>query len=140
MGLLRFIVRRIVPGYRAVELIKDIKEESGIIEGMKAQMCRELQEDCPLTSGVYKDGKLNGRKEGYVEASKEYEKKLLQQADEFLKQKNLFAQQRDEYEKLLDQYEVEIEKLEQKQVRTEAENRYLQDLLSRERALRKMAM
>ena len=80
-----------------------------------------------------------GKKEGYVAASAEYEKKLLEQADLFLTQKNLFEQQKDEYEKLLDEYEAEIERLERKQKLTDAENTYLNQLLRKERALRKIS-
>ena len=87
---------------------------------------------------VYAKGKLAGKKEGHARASEEYEKKLLKQADEFLKQKQIFEQQRDEYEKLLTEYEAEIECLQQNQARTEAENQYLRELLSREKRLRKL--
>ena len=110
-----------------------------VIDGIKEYCRRDRQEDNPVTSLLYREGKLDGKKEGYVAASNEYEKKLLTQADEFLKQKDLFSQQRDEYEKLLSEYEAEIERLEQKQARTEAENKYLQDLLMRERRLRRLA-
>lgn len=74
-----------------------------------------------------------------ISAYAEYEKKLFELADRFLTQKNLFEQQRDEYKKLLDEYEKEIKRLEQKQKRTEDENTYLQLLLQKERALKKIA-
>ena len=100
---------------------------------------QEITEDNPLTSPVYKYGKYDGKKEGYAEASDEYEKKLLEQADEFLKQKKDYEKERDEYETLLDAYEQEIEKLENKVNRTQAENELLQQLLIRERGLMKLA-
>ena len=137
MGIGKFFLRTIVPDFRTVELIQDVAEH-GVIDGIKENSRRELQEDNPITAPVYKAGKRDGKKEGYVAASAEYEKKLLEQADLFLTQKNLFEQQQDEYEKLLDEYEAEIERLERKQKLTEAENTYLNQLLRKERALRKI--
>ena len=139
MGFGEFLKKQLIPGYKQYTLIKDIKEQGGVIDGIKEYCRRNRQEDDPFTSRLYQEGKHDGKKEGYVTASEEYEKKLLAQADEFLKQKELFSQQRDEYEKLLSEYEAEIERLEQKQARTEAENQYLQDLLTRERRLKKLA-
>ena len=138
MGLGELLKKALIPGYKEYTLIKDIKEQGGIIAGIKENARRDRQEDNPFTSRVYQEGKHDGKKDGYVAASAEYEKKLLAQADEFLKQKELFQQQRDEYEKLLTEYEAEIERLEQIQARTEAENQYLQELLSRERRLRRL--
>ena len=79
-----------------------------------------------------------GKKVGYEQASDEYEKKLLQQADMFLKQMRDAQTERDAYEKLLDEYEHEIDRLSSKLDRTETENKYLQELLLKERALRKL--
>lgn len=79
-----------------------------------------------------------GRKQGYEQASNEYEKKLINQADEFIKQKKVFEAERDAYEKLLEEYEDEIQKLISKQKLTEEENEYLKELLLRERKLRKL--
>lgn len=59
-------------------------------------------------------GRDEGRKDGYVEASREYERKLRKQADEFLNQIKDIERERDEYEKLLDDYEKYIEELEKK--------------------------
>lgn len=138
MGFGEFLKKKIIPGYAMGTLIKDIKEQGGVIAGIKENARRERQEDNPITSRLYQEGKHDGKKDGYVVASAEYEKKLLAQADEFLKQKELFKQQQGEYEKLLTKYETEIERLEQIQARTEAENQYLQELLSRERRLRRL--
>ena len=74
-------------------------------------------------------------KEGYEEASAEYEHKLIEQADLFLKQTRVFEEERDEYEKLLDEYDKEIELLENKADKTDRENKYLQELLLKERKL-----
>ena len=51
----------------------------------------------------------------------------------------LFIQHQDEYEALLDAYEQEIDELENKVDRTQAENELLQQLLIRERGLMKLA-
>lgn len=80
-----------------------------------------------------------GEQAGYARASDVYEKKLLEQADRFLKQTQLYEKERDAYEALLDEYEAEIQKLTEKVNRTEIENRYLQELLLRERQLLKIS-
>lgn len=59
-------------------------------------------------------GRLEGMKDGYVEASGEYERKLRKQAEEFLNQKKDYTKERDEYEKLLLEYEAFIKELENK--------------------------
>lgn len=56
-----------------------------------------------------------------------------------MKQKQIFESERDAYEALLDEYETEIDDLSEKLDRTEAENEYLQQLLLRDRKLRRMA-
>ena len=61
-------------------------------------------------------GRYEGMKDGYNEASGEYERKLKVQADKFLNQKTIFVQERETYEKLLSEYEKYIEELEQKNV------------------------
>lgn len=138
MGIGKFLLKTISPDFAVAELVKDVAER-GVIDGIKENRRRTIQEDNPITASAYKAGKHDGKKEGYVAASAEYEKKLLEQADLFLTQKNLFEQQKDEYEKLLDEYEAEIERLEQKQKLTDAENTYLNQLLRKERALRKIS-
>lgn len=59
-------------------------------------------------------GKLEGKKEGYIEASAEYERKLRQQADEFLNQMKDVERERNEYEDLLREYEQYIHDMETK--------------------------
>ena len=137
MGFGEFLKKQLIPGYQEYTLINDIIEH-GVVDGFKENIRRERQEDNPFTSHLYQEGKSDGKKEGYVKASKEYEAKLLSQADEFLKQKTIYEKQRDEYDKLLKEYEAEIERLSQKQAKTEEENKYLQELLLRERGLRKL--
>lgn len=53
-----------------------------------------------------------GMKDGYAQASIEYEEKLKKQAGEFLKEKNKIQQNIQEYEELLNEYKTYIEKLE----------------------------
>lgn len=60
-------------------------------------------------------GRFEGMKDGYIEASGEYERKLQQQAEEFLKQIKDFEHEHDEYERLLDEYEAYIAELESNQ-------------------------
>lgn len=61
-------------------------------------------------------GRYEGMKDGYTEASGEYERKLRKQAEEFINQKKNFEKEIEEYEKLLSEYEDYIKELEQKNV------------------------
>lgn len=138
MGIGRLLWRGSILG-RTVDTVKNIKNEGSVTKGVKRTVHEDLCEDNPITRQVYKAGKTEGKKEGYEVASNEYEAKLLEQADLFLKQKQIFENERDEYEKLLDEYEKEIDTLSAKLHRTEEENVYLQELLMRDRKLRKLA-
>lgn len=135
MGLKRFIWRR-TPTGAMIDTIRSIAEEKSVIGGLKRIQDEEWAEDNPVTSAIYKSGKYDGKKEGYIEASAVYEKKLLEQADAFLQQKEIFESQRKSYEDLLDQYEEEIDCLKKKADRSEAENQLLQQLLLREKQLK----
>lgn len=57
-------------------------------------------------------GRVEGMKDGYTEASGEYERKIRRQADEFLNQMKDVKNEHDEYEKLLNEYETYIKELE----------------------------
>lgn len=61
-------------------------------------------------------GRYDGMKDGYAEASGEYERKLKKQAEEFINQRKDFEKERNEYEKLLSEYEAYIQELEIKTV------------------------
>lgn len=139
MGIKRFLWRSLSAG-RAIDTIRNIVEEGGIGDGLKRTIKEDFCEDNPFTSKIYQAGHFDGKIDGYEEASEEYESKLLQQADEFLNQKQIFENQRDTYEKLLDEYETEIDSLTEMVERTEEENEYLQQLLLRDRKLRKMVV
>ncbi|MBL4932766.1 hypothetical protein [Clostridium paridis] len=138
MGIGRMLWRSTRIG-RTIDTIKNIVDEGNLVEGVKRTVKEDYCEDNPLTSAIYKSGKYDGKIEGYEEASYEYEKKLLTQADEFLNQTRIFEIEKDAYEQLLDEYEKEIDELSEKVNRTEAENQYLHQLLLRDRKLRKMA-
>ncbi|MCL2856576.1 MAG: hypothetical protein FWE19_02470 [Oscillospiraceae bacterium] len=58
-----------------------------------------------VATALYKKGKHRGKKEGYIQASKEYESKLRKQTEEFLSQCEVFESQRGEYEQLINDYE-----------------------------------
>ena len=85
-----------------------------------------------------KDGLFQGKKDGYEEASCEYEKKLLAQADSFLRQSTIFEGQKAEYEALLMEYEVYIDRLESRTDLTVDEKNYMSELIATERKLKKM--
>lgn len=87
---------------------------------------------------LYDEGKDEGRRDGYVEASYEYEKKLLKQAEEFLKQKEIAKSKRKQYDNLINEYENYIDELENKVQITEEEKEYLNRLLITERKLRRL--
>ncbi|WP_071125027.1 hypothetical protein [Leptotrichia massiliensis] len=136
MGIVRFL-RRTNSINRIIDTTKNIIEEGSIKDGLRRTV-REDIEDTPIVSNIYNMGKYEGKKQGYVDASKEYEEKLLSQAEHFINQKELLVNEVSNYEKLLDEYEVEIERLEGKLNKTESENKYLSKLLSNERKLKQM--
>ena len=138
MGIMRGIWRSTLMG-RTIDTVKNMVDEGSIVEGYKRTIKENFTEDNPIGKAIYDSGKHDGKKEGYQQASDEYEKKLLKQADEFIEQKKIYESERDAYENLLDEYEKAIEELENKVNRTETENAFLQELLSRERRLRKLA-
>ena len=136
MGIGRFL-RRTNSIVRIIDTTKNIIEEGSIKNGLKRTV-REDLEDTPIVSNIYNMGKYEGKKQGYVDASKEYEEKLLSQAEHFINQKELLINEVSNYEKLLDEYEVEIERLEGKLNKTESENQYLSKLLNNERKLKQI--
>ena len=85
MGLGRFLWRATGIGHR-IDTVKNIVKEGSIVKGVKKTIKEDFCEDNPVTAHIYNVGKFDGKKDGYVQASKEYEAKLLEQADLFLKQ------------------------------------------------------
>ena len=138
MGFGRFIFKTVVPGGHLISTIKNVVDEGNIVDGVKKTYKQYVQEDIPGISHIYQSGKKDGKVEGYAEASDEYEKKLISQAELFLKQKQIFEQERDEYESLLDEYEKEIDRLEKVEKLSSDDTLYLQKLLSYDRKLRKL--
>lgn len=66
--------------------------------------------------------KIDGMKEGYTQASEEYEAKLRKQAKEFINQQKSFAKEKDAYEQLISEYETYISQLEEKLKKLENQN------------------
>ena len=137
MGILRQIIK-MNPIGRAATTLYNVVDEGSVINGIKRTFKEDVTEDNPITSFVYKMGKSNGRQDGYVQASHEYEEKLLEQADLFLSQKMNFEKERNAYEELLDAYEATIEELQQKNERSELENELLRKLVARQEMLRNL--
>lgn len=135
MGFGRFLKKAIIPGYNAFDMAKKVKD-NGLSGGIKERI-REDFEDTPGVNQIYQAGKHEGKKEGYVEASYEYEQKLLKQAESFLKQKNHFEFEKQEYENLIDDYEKYIDEMTNKENLTAEENKYLQQMMIMERKLKK---
>lgn len=138
MGIGRMLWRSTSIG-RIMDTTKNIVDERNLVKGLKKTIKKDYCEDNPLTKVIYESGKYDGKIQGYEEVAEEYKNKLLKQADEFLKQTYIFESEKNAYEQLLDEYEKEIYKLYEKVNRTETENEYLQQLLLRERRLRKIA-
>lgn len=82
---------------------------------------------------------FEGKKQGYAEASDVYEKKLLEQANKFTKEKDAFKKERDEYEALLDKFDKRICELQEKADKSQQEIELLNELLLKERELRKLS-
>lgn len=135
MGLKRGLWRSTGIGW-VVDAVKNVVDEGSVSDGVKKTIKEDMTEDSPIGKMIYESGRYDGKKEGYEEASSEYEHKLIEQADRFLKQASVIEKERDEYEKLLDEYDKEIELLENKADKTDRENKYLQELLLKERKLR----
>ncbi len=139
MGLGRWIKHGLLPHTIYTDAVKNMIDEGGVVEGVKKSIDQEIKEDNPLTSMIYETGKVDGKVEGYKEASFEYEKKLREQAELFLKQKKSFESCRDEYERLLDEYEEAIEELKSKLNKTENENKLLKQMIKYQKELRQLA-
>lgn len=137
MGIVRGLWRSSTTG-RIIDTVRNIVDESSISEGIKRTIKEDWTEDNIVGKTIYNSGKYDGKKKGYEDASAEYEHKLLEQADLFLKQKKIYENERNLYEELIDEYEKEIRILENKAHKTEEENRFLQELLLRERRLRQI--
>lgn len=91
-----------------------------------------------LTDKVFEKGRSLGKKEGYVQASFEYEKKLIKQAEEFLKQAKVFESDKARYERLIDDYERYIDEMMQKSNMSNEEKDYMNQIMVMERKLRKL--
>ena len=77
MGLGRFIKHTLVPATFTIDLVKNMLDTNSVVEGYKKSIKQEFTEDNPLTSSVYKYGKYYGKKEGYAEASAEYDCRIM---------------------------------------------------------------
>jgi len=112
----------------------------GFVDGIKEKMREDFLEDTPISSHIYNAGKHEGKKDGYKKASREYEKKLLAQANAFLNQKEIFESQKQEYEQLLHEYENYIEEMNAKEHLTNEEQDNLLQIISMERKLTKLVV
>lgn len=89
-----------------------------------------------LTDGVFEKGRSQGKKDGYVEASCEYEEKLLKQAEIFLKQTKDFKTQKKEYEQLINEYEKYIDAMSERNDLSDEEEDCLKRIMIMERKLK----
>lgn len=137
MGLKRLLWRSTTLG-RTIDTLKNIVDEGAVVDGVKRTIKEDFCEDNPIGKVIYTIGEYDGQKSGYIQASTEYEEKLLKQADSFLEQQKVYESEKEKYEALLDEYEFEIERLKSKVSKTEEEQIYLQKLLHKENKLRKL--
>ena len=137
MGFGRWIWRRTLIG-ETIDTVRNIRKERSFFKGIKRTFKEEICEDNPLTSAIYRAGKFDGKKQGYIDASQTYEKKLLSQADEFLSQKKNLESSIKEYELLLDEYEKEIDRLSNIKSPTKKEKGFLEQLKIRVQKLRNL--
>ncbi|OWV15553.1 hypothetical protein [Fibrobacter sp. UWH1] len=137
-GLARAIICTTVPGARVAIVAKNVVEEGSVGSGLKRTV-KESIEDNPITGTIYnagkKEGHVNGKKEGYKEASVEYAQKLHNQAKMFLEQKEAMEKDLEGLKKLIIEYSCLIKSLEEKANRTEKENEALIKLNSELEAL-----
>lgn len=118
MGMKRMALRILVPGYTAARQINMMKKH-GMKKGLEMEG-NDLVNDVPIIGHLFREGQKQGRyegkKEGYVDASEVYEKKMKEQANRFLSEKNKFSKTIDDYESLLDELQLYIQSLERKKV------------------------
>lgn len=137
MGFTRFLKKAFIPGYDQIDTMKKIAKH-GVVDGVKEKFREDYLEDMPITSHIYKEGKYDGKKEGYVEASDKYKDKFSKQTEKFLEQSQVFASQKEEYDKLLNDYEIYICELERKSDLSQQEKECLNKLVMMERKLVKL--
>ena len=137
MGMLRGLWRSTMVG-RSIDTIKNMVDEGSVVEGYKRTIKEDWTEDNPVGKTIYNSGKYDGKKEGYVEASYEYEKKLIEQANKFTNEKDTFQRERDEYEALLSEFDKEIQALQEKNNKSQKEVELLNQLLLKERELKQL--
>ncbi len=137
MGLKRWLYRKVLGGWTS-DAIQNVFEERNLKQGILRTVKEDIAEDNPVTSAIYKMGKYDGTIDGYNDASKEYEIKLLKQADEFLNKEKDYLIERDNYESLLDECAAEIERLTNLAEKSEEDKAILGNLITKEAALRNL--
>lgn len=112
MGIFNFFSKTINKDL-SYEIVEDDKENLIVKLPLPAYAIAGIG-ICPTTCSlgeIREEVKNIGKKEGYESASKEYEKKLLKQSQDFLKQKKIFQHDKTRYENLIDGYEIRIDKI-----------------------------
>lgn len=137
MGFKRLLKKSLIPGYALKSLVENVAT-FGVFDGLKEEFKETYLEDMPGTSHIYNAGKHEGEKDGYVQASYEYEKKLLKQGEEFLKQTKLFEGDKARYEKLIDDYEKYISEMKQKSNVSNQEIDYMNQIMAMKEKLKKL--
>lgn len=123
-------MRRLNPTVHTIETVKNMVDEKSVTKGLKRTFHEDICEDSIIGAACYNEGKKDGYREGYEEASRIYETKLRSQSEEFFKKAEIAKSQINEYKKLLREYEECIEMLEAENERTKKENDLLRKLLN----------
>lgn len=114
----RFAKKSLIPGYFWKDLVTKIQDD-GFKDGIIEKLREDLMEDNPLIGPFYDigkaDGRFEGKKEGYTQASGVYEDKIVNQAKKFEHQKHDLEQNIENKDLLLDRYENYIQHLEGQQ-------------------------
>lgn len=137
MGYKRLLKKSLIPGYRLKCIVENVAIY-GLVKGIKEELRETYLEDLPITSHIYNAGKHEGKKDGYVQASNEYESKFIEQANEFLNKTKDIRNQTDEYEKLLNDYDNYIHKIVQKDNLLEIEKANKSQVMITERKLEEL--
>lgn len=138
MAFGRFVAKTLFPTYYTYRAIKNMKDH-GVVEGIKQQYKEDLQ-DNPVTNHIYSQGKHDGKKEGFNEASYEFEKKLIDQARRFTAQTKIFEDQRSDYEELLNDYERYIAEMEAKSSLSPEQQQYIKQIVAMEQQLKNIGV
>lgn len=114
MGIKRLLKKTLMGGGNPVyghvfdAFVKKQKTGKPIKECLKDSFNETIQEDMPITSHIYKEGKKDGRIQGTIEQANRDEEKFRKLAEQHDSDRRNLKNQIKEYEDLLDDVEAEF--------------------------------